>query len=322
MRRPWALPFVPLYAAGSALRWTAVKPKRLNWPVISVGNLSIGGTGKTPFTIELARLLTDAGVQVNVLSRGYGRSGNEILRVDPTGSAERFGDEPLLIARESGVPVYVGASRFAAGGLAEREADTAGIHFLDDGFQHRQLARDIDIVLLNSEDLADRLLPAGNLREGFHALRRATVFVIPSEDDAAVADIRKRGLQQPIWRFRRKMTIPATNGPVVAFCGIARPEQFFTGLERAGEQIAARYVFRDHHQFNLADVAKLGSLLSHTSATAFLTTDKDQVRLGNLEAELRRKAPLLTAGLAVTIEDRAAVTGWLLEKLNSLGPQA
>jgi tetraacyldisaccharide 4'-kinase len=159
LKRPWALPLVPLYAAGAALRLVWLKPERLKWPVISVGNLSTGGTGKTPFTIALAKLLGNQGVHVDVLSRGYGRKDMDSSEVLLNGSAEEYGDEPLLIARETGVPVYVGAQRSQAGWLAETVAAEQGlvngIHLLDDGFQHRQLVRDVDIVLVNSEDLRE-----------------------------------------------------------------------------------------------------------------------------------------------------------------------
>jgi tetraacyldisaccharide 4'-kinase len=304
------------------LRWAGVQPKRLNWPVISVGNLSTGGTGKTPFTIALVSLLTEAGLQVDVLSRGYGRTGSAVERVDPNGNAEQFGDEPLQIARAFGVPVYVGAKRLAAGVFAEQAASVPGVHLLDDGFQHRQLARDIDIVLLNSEDLTDRLLPAGNLREAPGALRRASILAVPAEDDAALARIQLLGLRQPIWRFRREMTIPATAEPVLAFCGIARPQQFFAGLERAGIQLAARQAFPDHHRFTPASIAQLSSLLHKSGAASFVTTEKDLVRLGPLAAELRQAAPLAAAGLRLFIEDRAAVSAWLLGKLASLRPDS
>src|SRR5580658_4881069 len=142
------LPLVPLYAAGAALRMAALRiglrpVRRLQWPVISVGNLSAGGTGKTPFTIALAKLLVRNGLHVDVLSRGYGRTDTAVMRVDPAGSAERFGDEPLLIANAAQVPVYVAAKRWLAGQLAEREyalhGKLGGVHLLDDGFQHRQL---------------------------------------------------------------------------------------------------------------------------------------------------------------------------------------
>jgi len=301
------------------LRQTWLKPKRLNWPVISVGNLSTGGTGKTPFVIALARLLSHSGFHVDVLSRGYGRLGASVERVDTAGTSERFGDEPLLIAREAGVPVYVGARRWEAGRLAELVSSQTAVHLLDDGFQHRQLLRDIDVVLINSEDLKDRSLPAGNLREGVRSLHRATVLAIPVGDDAAVTQLRKWGrkwdFDQPVWRFRREMDTPTVSGPVVAFCGIARPEQFLSGLELNGVRIAARHVFPDHHRFRAADLELLRRLAKDSGAVGLVTTAKDRVRLGNLGVELERLAPLHTAGLRVVIEDEAAVTAWLVNRL-------
>ena len=117
-------------------------------------------------------------------------------RVDPEGEAARFGDEPLLIARAAGVPVYVGASRYEAGLLAERDANERGIHLLDDGFQHRRLARDLDIVVLHASDFEETLLPAGRLREPLASLRRASVVVLRAEDRALEAELRKRGIDR------------------------------------------------------------------------------------------------------------------------------
>lgn len=310
MKRPWALPLAPLYAAGAALRWTGLNPKHLAWPVISIGNLSAGGTGKTPFTIALAKLLTREGFHIDVLSRGYGRIETSVERADPEGTADRFGDEPLLIARQAGVPVYVGSRRFEAGARAEREAkDVRGarlLHLLDDGFQHRQLARLVDIVLVNSEDLHDWLLPAGNLREPLSALRRASVFAVPADDDAAIRTLRARKLAQPIWRFRREMEIPQVAGPVAAFCGIARPEQFFRGLEEGGVSLVARQAFRDHHRFSVEDLRALGRLADRSGATALVTTEKDWIRIRSMVSELGN-VPLLTADLGIILEDEAEV---------------
>jgi len=322
LKRPWALPLVPLYAAGAALRLVWLKPKRLKWPVISVGNLSTGGTGKTPFTIALAKLLGNKGVHVDVLSRGYGRKDTESAEVVLGGSVDKYGDEPLLIARETGVPVYVGAQRLQAGWLAETVAAEQGfedgVHLLDDGFQHRQLARDVDIVLVNSEDLRDWLLPAGNLREGVRALQRATVLAVPVEDDAAVIRLRELGLSQPIWRFRREMDVPELAEPIVAFCGIARPEQFFSGLDRAGVRIAARHAFRDHQRFRAADLELLRRLVKASAAGGLVTTVKDRMRLGDLGFELEGTAPLYTVELRVVIEDQAEAAAWLTSRLATL----
>ena len=174
------------------------------------------------------------------------------LRVDPDGTAEEFGDEPLLIAREAGVPVYVAAAALRCRHAGRTDAKQATIrplvHILDDGFQHRQLHRDIDILLLDRNDWQDRLLPAGNLREPLHAAMRASVLAIPADDPEFEAELRAWGWKGPVWRLRRRMEIPQVAGPVVAFCGIARPEQFFAGLEAAGLQLAARLAFPDHHQ--------------------------------------------------------------------------
>jgi len=305
------LPLVPLYAAGAALRWAGVQPRHLKWPVISIGNLSAGGTGKTPFTIALAQLLQDEGVRVDVLSRGYGRKASTVERVDPHGDAARFGDEPLLIARATAAPVFVAANRLEAGKMAEEVlAGRPGIHLLDDGFQHRQLARQADIVLINSADLNDHLLPAGNLREPLSALRRATIFAIPAGDEAAVTKLRALGHHQPIWRFHRLMDVPSINAKVVAFCGIARPEQFFTGLEDAGINIVARHSFRDHQQFGGAELAALKNLATRTGATAFITTAKDHVRLVTMVQELERIAPLHVADLRIELNDAPAVAAW------------
>ena len=331
MKRPWLFPLVPLYAAGAAVRSAALRlglePVRmLNWPVVSIGNLSAGGTGKTPFTIALASLLLREGIHVDVLSRGYGRSRSEVERVDSHGSAGQFGDEPLLIA-QTGVPVYVGAQRYLTGSLAESDASPkTGVHLLDDGFQHRQLARQVDIVLVNSEDLADSLLPAGNLREGVSALKRAMVLAVPEEDDAAVERLQALGfgprIGQAIWRFRREMVAPElpeslAGRPVVAFCGIARHEQFFAGLAQKGFQIAASRAFPDHHSFTGTDVAALRKLKDATRSAALVTTAKDLVRLGELATTPDSAHPIFAVDLQVIFEDEAGIAVWLRR---ALGP--
>jgi tetraacyldisaccharide 4'-kinase len=322
MKRPWLAPFTPLYAAGAALRnlrvengWEPVR--RLRFPVVSVGNLSTGGAGKTPLAIALARALTQRGLYVDVLSRGYGRHSKLPALVDPTGTAEQFGDEPLLIARTTGVPVYVASQRYEAGLLAEAaipDSEKPAIHLLDDGFQHRQLHRDVDILLLSRQDLHDSLLPAGNLRETLRAAHRADVIAIPKDDPAFEAELRARGWQGPIWRLTRKMDIPAVDGPVLAFCGIARSVQFLRGLEAAGVKIAARIAFPDHHRYTATDLVRLMAAAHKSAAAAVITTQKDQVRLGSLTSTLPQSLPLLTANLRVEIEEETAAIEWLVER--------
>lgn len=334
MRRPWLAPFTPLYAAGLALRnlciengWEPVR--RLRWPVVSIGNLSTGGSGKTPLTIALARALTRRGLRVDVLSRGYGRRDRHAALVDPEGAAENFGDEPLLMALETDVPVYVAGQRYEAGLLAEaeRSADSRfGLHLLDDGFQHRQLHRDADILLLNRRDLSDSLLPAGNLREPLKAARRATIIAIPTPDespsDASELEtaLRNWGWQGPVWRLHRKMEIPSVAGPVIAFCGIARPEPFFAGLEAAGIQIADRLAFPDHHRYTARDLGRLLARAREAGATALITTGKDSVRLGKLSSAFPESLPLKSVRLRIEIEREDEAIASLISRLAASPP--
>ena len=322
-------PLVPAYRLALALRdlqfRAGLKPvRRLRWPVVSIGNLSTGGAGKTPLTIALAQALTARDLHVDVLSRGYGRRSALPLLVDPAGTPQDFGDEPLLIARKAHVPVFVAAERYEAGLLAEatvkppQNADSSRelkAHILDDGFQHRQLARDLDILLISRRDLNDHLLPAGNLRETWHAAGRAHIIAIPADEPEVEAQLKSMGWQGPVWRIRRRMEIPQLDdyarGPVAAFCGIARPDQFFLGLETAGVKLASRTAFADHYNYTAADLARIESEARNAGAKALLTTEKDHIRLGGLTATL----PILTVPLRIEIEDESAAVDWLLHSL-------
>ncbi len=336
--RPLLWPLVPVYRFGLALHEmqlrTGLKPvRRLRWPVVSIGNLSTGGSGKTPLTIALARALAARGLHVDVLSRGFGRRRKVAVRVDPGGSVEDFGDEPLVIARETGVPVYVAAERYQAGMLAEAEkqgtseqgnqgtrntrdtTNQGSVHLLDDGFQHRQLARDVDILLLSRADLNDHLLPAGNLREPLHAAERAQVIAIPADEGDIEAEIRSRGWRAEVWRLRRVMEIPHLDGPVAAFCGIARPKQFFEGLERGGLRVASRVAFPDHHRYDPHDLDCLQDAARSIRAAAIVTTEKDRVRLGAQVKSLAEAFPLHTVGLRIEIEDHAEAVDGLVSRV-------
>ncbi len=332
------LPLVPLYwlalglrGLGLRLGWEPVR--RLRFPVVSIGNLSTGGAGKTPLTIALAGALEGRGLRVDVLSRGYGRRSLRVARVREDGSAEEFGDEPLLMAREAGVPVYVARQRFDAGRLAEAEAEKNAaedrrplVHLLDDGFQHRQLARAADIVLVNGRDWRDGLLPAGNLREPRTALRRAAlrqagVLAIPADEPELPGlqkledALRAWGWEGPVWRLRRAMEIPFVAHPVAAFCGIARPEQFFAGLEAAGLEIAVRRAFPDHFAYTRGALEELLAEARKKQVTAFLTTGKDLARMGKLASVFPASIPLKTVRLRVEIENQEAALDWLIGRL-------
>ncbi|MFP5209250.1 MAG: tetraacyldisaccharide 4'-kinase [Acidobacteriota bacterium] len=319
------LPLVPVYRLVLEIRERRLRSgqepvRKLRWPVISIGNLSAGGAGKTPLVITLAQALVRRGLYVDVLSRGYGRHSRHPARVDPEGTAEEFGDEPLLIAREAKVPVYVAAQRYEAGLLVEtgRKLDLShGLHLLDDGFQHRQLHRDVNILLLSREDCEDRLLPAGNMREPLSALRRATVVAIPAGDDAqrVEAGLRANGWQGPVWRLLRRMDVPPVAGPVAAFCGIARPAQFFEGLEAAGLRLAARIAFPDHHRYTAREIRRIQTVARNAGAAAIITTEKDGVRLGRLSAAFPDPLPLKTAHLRVEIEDEDVALDFIESKV-------
>jgi len=307
-------PLVPLYAGGLTAKNFAydagwIKPKRLSWPVISVGNLSVGGAGKTPVVIRLAQLLTEQGHHIDVLSRGYGRITSDTVRVDPEGLAARYGDEPILIARNANVPVYVGSHRYAAGTLAEHEHPGPGIHLLDDGFQHRRLARDLDIVVLHSSDFNERLLPIGRLREPLAALSRASILILRDEDRRLETALRRYNPTAPIWIQHRRLAIPQLKR-VIAFCAIARPDEFFSTLRSHSTDVAATSAFRDHHIYTDADLDRLLELRDQNWAEAFITTEKDWVRL--TPQQRSRLGPLHTARLEVVFEDEPAVTAQLL----------
>jgi len=184
------------------------------------------------------------------------------------------------------------------------------VHLLDDGFQHRQLARDINILLLNRRDWQDWLLPAGNLREPLSAARRASIIAIPATDPKLEDDLRAWGWQGPVLRLRRTMKIPTVKGPIAAFCGIARPEQFFAGLEAAGLKLAFRQVFPDHHRYTALDLDRL--------VAAALD---DLVRLGALSSTFPESMPLSVVRLRIEIENQAAAIDWLVDRLTPASAQ-
>jgi tetraacyldisaccharide 4'-kinase len=274
-------PLNAIYGAGIGIRnrmydGGSLRSFRLQTPVVSVGSISAGGAGKTPFLIMIGELLKERGVAFNVLSRGYGRRTRGVALVDPRGKPDEFGDEPLLIARKLGVPVVVGEDRYTAGKFAE---DKFGLqlHLLDDGFQHRRLARDFDVALITERDVKDTLLPAGRLREPLSSLARASAVVMMDAVELSRIPTREGQFR---WRVSRGIVPPKTTEACLAFCGIARPERFFTDLAQSGLKVVSTREFRDHHRYNAADVESLFKQAQESGATAFVTTEKDVVNLG------------------------------------------
>jgi tetraacyldisaccharide 4'-kinase len=286
--------------------------RRLDRPVISVGNLSVGGTGKTPLVAAIAAWLLAQGERPAILSRGYARrdrtpepavvSDGVTVRL----GVHAAGDEPLMLARAvPGAIVIVGADRHASGRHAETQLG-ATVHVLDDGFQHVQLARDLDIVVTPSGALAaDHVLPKGRLREPLDALARASVLVVVGADDrAAEAEAARYGVDCAVGATRRLGApveihggVPPPGARVVAVAGIGQPGQFVAALRQRGFEVAESRTYADHHWFTAADLAEVAGVVSARGAWGALTTDKDAVRLEPLGA-----LPCPVARVPLTLE--------------------
>jgi tetraacyldisaccharide 4'-kinase len=259
--------------------------RRLRHPVVSIGNLAVGGRGKTPTTAAVARVLLDLGERPAILTRGYGRRRAEdgvVVVRDADGiraDLDRSGDEPLMLARQlPGVAILASANRYLAGTLAERHLG-ATVHVLDDGFQHLQLDRDVDLVLVAGEDLgaASRTLPQGRLREPADALLAADA-VLALDDEVFALGPKPRHAPFQTFRLRRSLGATAPQR-VFAIAGIARPERFFADVRAAGHDVAGQRAFADHHRFSSRDVERIVRDARAVGAAAVITTEKDYVRL-------------------------------------------
>ena len=312
---------VGLRAAVFARGLTGVR--RLPVPVLSVGNLIAGGTGKTPFVEMLARRLQTQGHRVAIVLRGYrGRSttpmiisdGRRLLCEPPVAA-----DEAYLLARHlPGVAVLTGADRYRVGQVALEELK-CGVIVLDDGFQHLRLYRDLDIVLLDAANPMGygRLLPSGLLRERPDGLGRADLLVVTHADSVSDLDAIKRSLRRyapsaPIvLAVHRPLGLIGLCGekhlspshldgqPLVAFSGIANPRGFETTLVRLGAVVLAHHVFPDHYVYSAADLEALSISAMKVRAACMVTTEKDMVKLARLNLE-KMVTPLYA--LAISLE--------------------
>ena len=319
-------------AASWRRRWYAGDPsrrQRLARPVISVGNLRVGGSGKTPIVDYIARLLRDNGHRPVVLTRGYARrdasDGVTVVSDGHTVVADlaRAGDEPLMLARAlAGVPVLVGANRYLSGLLAERRFG-ATVHVLDDGFQHLELARDVDLVLVDEIDLTDRPMPAGHLREPLANASVADAALVNAGYTTAAERIGRALGLSTVFRVTRALCAPrviATGDSVVvpsgarvfAVAGIARPERFLSDLAAVGWQVVGTAMFRDHYRFRQRDVDRIVAAAASASASIVLTTEKDAVRLAACDLG---SSPIASVPLAVGVEPADEFRDWLLERV-------
>jgi tetraacyldisaccharide 4'-kinase len=302
-------PLSILYAAAMWLRASLyargwLTQKRLASPVISVGNITVGGTGKTPMVIWLAEKLLAEGKRVAVLTRGYRGSG---------GSSDEI--ELMRDRLQTRVTFGVGKDRYAEGKRLESQG--VDVFLLDDGFQHLSLARDVDVVLVDStRPLRNEfILPAGRLREPRSALHRAdvvvftrtelselTVYAIQKFPQFAIypsttklLGLRKHGSCEDPASLRQSCT-----DPLFAFCGIGNPEAFWGDLERWGMRLVGRESFRDHHPYTEREVRKLGEAAHSAGAKALITTEKDAK---NLDAKLLPAMPVYIAVIALELPD-------------------
>jgi tetraacyldisaccharide 4'-kinase len=326
-----------LYGAAARWRraWYARHPearRRLRRPVVSVGNLRVGGSGKTPAVAHLARLLLEMGERPAILSRGYARPNRAdgVVVVndgrDVRADVLRAGDEPLMLARSlEGVAVLVSPDRYLSGRIAETCLGCT-VHLLDDGFQHFELERDVDLLLVSREDLEDpRLLPAGRLREPMEAAGTADAVIVSGADRDGVWPVaRQLRIAEAFQAVRTaapptlvepagRSVAPAPGTRVLAVAGIARPERFFADLRAAGWVVAAELVFADHHLYSANDVERIVRAARESRSVMVLTTEKDLVRL------LPRRPfpiPLAAVPLRLSIEPARVFRRWLGGRLD------
>lgn len=326
-RSPWQL----LYGAAHSARWRwyARRSTRLPRPVISVGNLHWGGTGKTPLVAAIAGHLRDRGLNTAILSRGY-RSRGRGVRIVSTGEGPLLGptvagDEPVLLAGAlPGVSVVVGPDRFEAGRHAlERLEPAPEVFVLDDGFSHLRLFRDIDLLAFPSDDpfAGGRLLPGGRLREPLSAVRRADAVILTGDTELTGSDIATAlegfGFDGPGFSAPTRLEAPrlATGGKlpegarVLLVAAIARPQRFLEAARLFDLEVAGTLTFPDHHDYPSSSLATIEEAFENSHAVAVLTTTKDEVKLlGHLEFPL--------ASLPIRAEPEEEFWTWLDKRLD------
>jgi tetraacyldisaccharide 4'-kinase len=287
---------------------------RLPHPVISVGNITVGGTGKTPLVILLAEQFREKGYRPVVLSRGYKRRSPGIVVVS-TGNGplvpwHAAGDEPFLIARRTnGVAVVVGADRYAAG-LVATEREMGNLFILDDGFQHRRLFRDVDLVTIDPAEWSagERLFPYGRWREPQEALLRADAAIVQVSNsaipDLPIPAFAIETVLDGIYKHDEPVRVETLrNHAITAFAGIAKPHRFFSALESLGITPAQRLGFRDHHAYTQKELESLGGEYR-------ITTEKDAVKL-----EDSNDGQLLHLRISAHIPDLARLLSLIQQKI-------
>jgi tetraacyldisaccharide 4'-kinase len=337
----WLLaPITPLYWLIIYIRnWTFDRRyrhiKEVSVPVISVGNLTTGGTGKTPVTIYLVETMGKAGIHVNIISRGYGgRQDYGPMIVNPNSDPIQSGDEPLMMAKRLGPNrVIVGHKRYHAANLALSLNPQPNILIMDDGFQHRGLKRDIDILLLDGISCCGNglMLPIGNLREPMSSASRASCLVVTRSNkadrnkimawwnrwgsggpifwlDFVICALRRLGSTE---RIEINKSYDITDS-FFAFCAIGHPEAFFSDLETVGLSLSGTKSFIDHKFLTSNDLQQLQAMAIDTGARGLVCTEKDAVKINTTK-------PL---AIPVWIAEQQVVSGelllsWLLQQITT-----
>ena len=292
-----------------------LRATRLAGPVISVGNLSVGGRGKTPVVARVCELLREERLAVAVLSRGYkGAFRGDCLFVSDgehvTASAALAGDEPVMLARQlPGVVVAVGRKRGLVGQAVELRFGER-VHVLDDGFQHLSLHRDLDLVCVDVRDLRDAPIPGGRLREPLSALGRADLVLLSGTEGAPAEKVATLealvGKERVLRLGRRVLGFVSRDGAAhtvprrpFLLAAIAAPERFLTDAKAQAGEVAGTAFFRDHHRFTMAELETAARRARGAGADALVTTSKDEVRLPE---KLDLGLPVLVLRIAAVID--------------------
>lgn len=338
-RVPRYRPAMPWYLAAWALarvwRWEGwrrqqrdyARRRKLDVPVISVGNLTMGGTGKTPCVLRLAELLRERGRRPGILTRGYGRTSPVPALALGVGAAvrtEESGDEPQIFLRACVAPVGIGADRYRTG-LLVREKFGTDVMLLDDGFQHVKLARDFDVVLLDALNPfgGGEVFPVGRLREPVQGLARADAIVITRSEASDLAPALEREVRrwnpgapvfrariQPEWwvEHRTGRKIPTGEIKLVragVFCGLGNPRSFYRTLDALGTRYVDCVEFGDHHRYLPNELKRLAEQFRRKGAMALVTTEKDAINLCDGSDDLLAPLPLYWLKIGMRIEGEA-----------------
>jgi tetraacyldisaccharide 4'-kinase len=312
------------------------KTARLHRPVISVGNITTGGTGKTPMVEWVARVVASSGRKVCILTRGYRREnpGQRVLVSDGatlSATPAEAGDEPFLLAKNLiGVAAVISDADREAAGLGAIKHLGTECFVLDDGFQHLRLARDLNIVMIDATNPwgGGSLLPYGRLREPLEGLKRADCVVVTRSDqvnelEPLIKELARLTGDRPVFRSRMETvgfaslneTAQSSQLPtsLAAFCALGNPPAFYEQVRRSGINLTLEKSYTDHHSYNQADIDTLVQAAKQSGAEGLITSAKDAVKLGNLETPI----PCFVLEIEMKIENEAELKRMIIDASKS-----